>query len=104
MTKHHISLDQLRIIVTEICEWNPQFYAVQAEDRRSGYYVHHSHKTSEFLGGRTHAFQTEYDRPSKFFNIAKFREAGVTACVCARIHILDTLGKAFTLLLTLILA
>ena len=74
------------------CCCTSQFYAVQAEDRRSGYYVHHSHKTSEFLGGRTHAFQTEYDRPSKFFNIAKFREAGVTACVCARIHILDTLG------------
>ena len=88
MTKHISHLYHLFFVAMGYS----QFYAVQAEDRRSGYYVHHSHKTSEFLGGRTHAFQTEYDRPSKFFNIAKFREAGVTACVCARIHILDTLG------------
>ena len=73
-------------------DWNPQFYAVQPEDRSSGYYIHHSHKTSEFIGGRTHSFQMEYDRPSKFFNVAKFQAAGVTACVCSRLHILDSLG------------
>lgn len=73
-------------------DWNPQFYAVQPEDRPRGYYVHHSHKTSEFIGGRTISFQMEYDRPSKFFNVSKFAEAGVTAVVCGRLHILDTLG------------
>ena len=75
-------------------DWNPQFYAVQPEDRPRGYYVHHSHKTSEYIGGRTISFQMEYDRPSKFFNVAKFAEAGVTAVVCGRLHILETLGLA----------
>lgn len=56
--------------------WDPQFFAVQPEDRKTGYYVNHSHKTTEQIGGKVLTLQTEYDRPSKYFDVTKFTEAG----------------------------
>jgi DAPG hydrolase PhiG domain len=61
--------------------WDPQFFAVQPEDRSTGYYVHHSHKTSEVIAGKLQTFQIEYDRPSKYFDITKFPEAGLTRTI-----------------------
>lgn len=68
--------------------WDPQFFAVQPEDRTTGYYVHHSHKTSEVIGGKLQTFQIEYDRPSKYFDITKFPEAGLTRTItCNRLQL-----------------
>ena len=56
--------------------WDPQFFAVQPEDRDTGYYINHSHKTSLLIGGKLRTLQIEYDRPSKYFDITKFPEKG----------------------------
>ena len=63
--------------------WDPQFFAVQPEDRNTGYYIHHSHKTSEIIGGKLQTLQTEYDRPSKYFDVNKFPEAGESLHACS---------------------
>ena len=56
--------------------WDPQFFAVQPEDRQRGYYIHHSHKIAQIIAGKVQNLQIEYDRPSKYFDVNKFEEAG----------------------------
>ena len=56
--------------------WDPQFFAVQPEDRRTGYYVHHSHKITTLVGGKLQTLQIEFERPSKYFDTGKFEQAG----------------------------
>ena len=59
--------------------WDPQFFAVQPEDRKAGYYVYHSHKITVLIGGNMHTLQIEFDRPSKYFDTTKFEKAGTNA-------------------------
>lgn len=56
--------------------WDPQFFAVQPEDRPPGYYVNHSHKVTQLMGGNLQTLQIEFDRPSKYFDVTKFERAG----------------------------
>lgn len=60
-------------------DWDPQFFAVQPEDRKPGHYVHHSHKIKQVIGGKLQTLQIDYERPSKYFDVSKFDQAGTIA-------------------------
>ena len=67
------------------CEWDEQYYSVMPEHRPFGHYVEHTHKVVEKVGGVTKRLEIVFQRPSKFFDVSRFAQAGVTACICARI-------------------
>lgn len=67
------------------CEWDEQYYSVMPEVRPFGHYVEHTHKVVEKVGGVTKKLEIDFQRPSKYFDVSKFAQAGVTACICARI-------------------
>lgn len=73
-------------------DWDPQFFSVQPEDRKAGYYVNHAQKVTQIIAGKLQTLQIEYDRPSKYFDISEFDDAGVTACIVARVHLVDGHG------------
>ena len=73
-------------------EWNPQFYSVQPPDRVFGHYVGHTHRVTERIGGVKQTIRIEFERPSKYFDVNLFPSARVTACICGRISIEDSLG------------
>lgn len=60
-------------------DWDPQFFAVQPEDRKPGHYVHHSQKIKQDIVGKLRTLQIDYERPSRYFDISKFDEAGMIA-------------------------
>ena len=58
--------------------------------------MNHSHKTTEQIGGKVLTLQTEYDRPSKYFDVTKFAEAGIKLSH-AVILLTDCSGRVFGL-------
>jgi hypothetical protein len=58
-------------------DWDPQFFAVQPEDRKPGHYIHHSHRIKQDIGGKLRTLQIDYERPSKYFDVSKFDQAGM---------------------------
>ena len=73
--------------------WDPSYYSSMPFERIRGHYVDHVHIVEEMIGGEKQALQIEYMRPSKVFDISKFAENNITACLVARIYLKDaTLG------------
>ena len=71
-------------------EWDLPFYAKQMEERGTGCYVEHIQTVVVNIGGVDRMLTLDYDRPSKYFDTSKFREHGITACVCCRMHMEDS--------------
>ena len=63
------------------------------QERTRGHYITHVHSVKENIGGTTFWFNIEFERPSKYFDVTKFEEQGITACLVARVFTKDsTLG------------
>lgn len=73
--------------------WDPQYYAVMPHERKEGHYIDHIHIVEEKINGVSQSLQIEFVRPSRYFDVSKFEENGITACLTARIYVRDpTLG------------
>ncbi len=70
--------------------WEPQFYAVMPHERKAGHCIDHTHIVEEIIDGKARSMQIEYTRPSKYFDVSRFEEYGVTACLVGRIYIKDS--------------
>ncbi len=71
--------------------WDPSYYAAMPFERIRGHYVDHIHIVEEKIGGEKQSLQIEFMRPSKVFDVTKFTECNVTACLVARVYVKDPL-------------
>lgn len=69
--------------------WEPQFYSVMPNERKPGHCVDHTHILEQRINGVQRSILVEYTRPSKYFDVSKFEENGITACLVGRIYIKD---------------
>ena len=67
-------------------DWDLQYFSVMPENRHCGHYIDHVHKVKETVGGVAKNLEIVWQRPSKFFDVAKFAAAGITACLCGRVY------------------
>ena len=67
-------------------DWDLQYFSVMPENRSFGHYIDHVHQVRETVGGVTKTLEISFQRPSKYFDVAKFAAAGITACICARVY------------------
>lgn len=51
-----------------------------------GYYIGHVQSVLLKVDGVEYKLDYEYLKPSKFFDLNKLENSGVSACICARIH------------------
>jgi len=77
------------------CEWDLQYFAETSATRPFQHYVEHTHKVVEKVGGVVKKLEIVFQRPSKYFDVSKFKQAGVTACICARIYSDEGPGLGF---------
>ncbi len=70
--------------------WEPQFFAVMPHERKHGHVVDHTHIVEENIDGKRRSMQIEYTRPSKYFDVSRFEEFGVTCCMVGRIYTKDS--------------
>lgn len=68
------------------CTWDVQYFSSMSENRVFGHYIEHTHKVVEKVDGMTKNLEIVFQRPSKFFDVSRFSQAGITACICARIY------------------
>lgn len=71
--------------------WDPPYYGAMAFERPRGHYVDHVHIVDEKISGVVQSVQIEFQRPSKFFDVSKFPEQGITAMLVGRIYVKDSL-------------
>jgi len=71
--------------------WDPQFYAVMPQERTVGHYINHVHIVKEKINNIIQYLHIEFERPSKYFDITKFDEQKITACLVARIYTYDSI-------------
>lgn len=72
-------------------EWDLQLFATPLCDRSAGSYVNHINTTHIIVDGQDKLITLDFDRPSKYFDVKKFSSDNITACVCSRIHLSDSL-------------
>lgn len=71
------------------CTWDPQFFAVMPHEREKGHYIDHIHIVEENIGGVKQSLQIEFVRPSRYFDVTKFSENNITACLVGRVFVRD---------------
>lgn len=71
--------------------WDPQYYAIMPQERSLGHYINHIHIVKEKINNIDQYLHIEFERPSKYFDITKFNEQNITACLVARIHTYDSM-------------
>jgi hypothetical protein len=69
--------------------WDPPYYGAMSFERMKGHYVDHVHVVEENIAGMKQSLQIEFTRPSKYFDVTKFLEQGITCMMVARIHVND---------------
>lgn len=70
--------------------WSDGYHAVAPEDRKSEHYVGHSHIVKEYVNREMNSLHIDFKDPSEYgLDKSRFAEAGVTACLCARINVHD---------------
>ena len=58
-------------------------------ERKKHHYVGHTQIVQECIGGEKMSLHIEFQRASKFFDVASFEEKNITACLVARVYIDD---------------
>jgi hypothetical protein len=71
------------------CTWDPQFFAVMPHERKRGHVIDHTQIMEIELLNTSYSIHIEYSRPSKYFDVTKFIENGITACLVGRMYISD---------------
>lgn len=69
--------------------WDPQYFSLMPHERPAGHYVEHTLIVEEKINDTVLSLQMEFVRPSKYFDTAKFKESGITACLVARLYSKD---------------
>lgn len=69
--------------------WDPQYFSVMPHERKPSHYIDHIHIVEEYIGGVKQSLQIEFMRPSRLFDVTKFAEQGITACIVGRIYVRD---------------
>jgi hypothetical protein len=64
------------------CEWEGE--------RGTGRFVGGTHRVHEVIGGELQKLSIHFREPAEYLDVSRFREAGITAAVCARVGPLDT--------------
>jgi len=63
------------------CEWQGE--------RGTGAFIGGTHHVHEYIGGELQKLKIHFRDPAEYLDASRFREAGVTAAVCARVGLLD---------------
>lgn len=58
-------------------------------ERKKGHCVGHTHIVEESIGGEVQHLQIEFQRVSKYFDVASFEENNITACLVGRVYAED---------------
>lgn len=66
--------------------WDDTYYASMPMERLPGHYINHIHIVNELIGSNQQSLQIEFLRPSKYFDIHKFSDLNITACIVGRIY------------------
>lgn len=91
--------------------WDPAYYSMMNFERPRGHYIDHIQITQQYLPNFTsgydksfdtthnannlYSIQTEFVRPSKFFDTSKFEDNNITCCIIGKINIKDSFFQTY---------
>lgn len=71
--------------------WHPRDHVFSdwEGERGTGKYIGGSHLVHEYIGGEMHKLRINFRDPANYFDVSKFRSAGVSTAVCGRVGDLE---------------
>jgi len=69
--------------------WDKSYFSVFPHERKAGHYINHRHIVEEYIGRDIQSLRIEFLDPAIIFDVSKFQENNITACLIARVHVKD---------------